>query len=62
MRVLSLNLYAVKVGNVGSFFVAAVDQTQAKAVAEQWRDERGFTGHVTVKRNADSRPVFTFGN
>lgn len=59
----TLNLYAVRVGNSGSFFVAAVDLTQAKAVGEQWRDERGFTGaNVTAKRHADHRPVYTFAN
>lgn len=57
----TLNLYAIRVGNTGSFFAAAVDVTQAKAVGEQWRDERGLTGcDVTAKRYRDSRPVFTF--
>lgn len=60
MRLLATNLYAVKVGSVGSFLVAAVDATQARAMGEQWRDEKNLTGHVTVKRASDHRHVYIY--
>ena len=58
----ALNLYAVRVGNTGSFFAAAVDMHQAHAVAEQWRHDKGISSstRITVKRHSDSRPVLTF--
>ena len=56
----SLNLYAVRVGNSGSFFVAAADIDQAKAIGEAWRERNGIheSARVTAKRHKDSRPVF----
>lgn len=58
----TLNLYTVRVSNVGSFFAAAYDMAQARAIGEQWRHDRGFRDSlpVTVKRYHDSRHVFTF--
>ena len=56
----ALNLYSVRVGNVGSFFAAAVDSTQAKAIGEQWRHEKGVRGDVTVRRHDAPKPVYTF--
>lgn len=60
---IALNLYSCRVGNVGSFFVAAVDQTQARALAEQWKAEKGIapSSFITVKRYADSRVVYAPG-
>jgi hypothetical protein len=57
--VIAMNLYTAKVGSVGSFYVAAVDSSQARAIAEAWRDSRGYSGHVVIKRNSDPRPVYT---
>lgn len=60
---IALNLYAARVGSVGSFFVAAVDLTQARALAEQWKDERGIAPSSVIKitRFSDSRVVFAPG-
>lgn len=57
-----LTLYSVRVGNTGSFFAAAHDATQAKAIGEQWRADHGFaeSQNVAVKRSSDLRPVYTF--
>jgi hypothetical protein len=62
----AMNLYSARVGNVGSFFVAAVDISQAKALAEQWRDTRPYSDriahqNVSVKRHSDPRPVYAPG-
>lgn len=60
---IALNLYTARVGNVGSFFVAAVDPAQARALAEQWKTERGIAPSLVVKvqRFSDGRVVFAPG-
>lgn len=57
--VVACNLYTARVGNVGSFFVAAHDAEQARAIAELWAADRNIKSHITIKRYRDSRPVFT---
>lgn len=60
---IALNLYSVRVGNVGSFFVAAVDTTQARALGEQWKAEKGIapSAFVKVDRFSDHRVVYAPG-
>lgn len=60
---IALNLYSVRVGNVGSFFVAAVDQAQARAIGEQWKAEKGIAPSCVVRIDhfSDHRVVYAPG-
>lgn len=56
-----LRLYAVRVGSVGSFLVAAIDRAQAVAIAEAWQAEwPNRSGRIIVKPFADPRALITF--
>lgn len=58
----SRNLYAIRVGSVGSFFAAAVDVEQARWIGEAWAADRlgarTPTPRIIVKRHTDPRPVY----